>query len=83
MAGLPVICLHAERLPVVGLVLKRLVDVLGAGLALIVLSPFLAGDRGFYEARFTGSGSLLRGTGRTQRAALPLLQVSHDGEQCR
>ena len=38
---LPVICLHAERLPVAALVLKRLVDVFGAGLALIVLSPLL------------------------------------------
>jgi len=38
----PVICLHAERLPAAGLVLKRVVDVAGAGLALIVLSPLLA-----------------------------------------
>jgi lipopolysaccharide/colanic/teichoic acid biosynthesis glycosyltransferase len=37
-----VICLHAERLPAAGLVLKRLVDVLGAGLALVALSPLLA-----------------------------------------
>jgi exopolysaccharide biosynthesis polyprenyl glycosylphosphotransferase len=42
VGDLPVICLHAERLPAVGLALKRVVDVTGAGLALAVLSPFLA-----------------------------------------
>jgi exopolysaccharide biosynthesis polyprenyl glycosylphosphotransferase len=42
VVGLPLICLHAERLPVAGLVLKRLVDVTGAGLVLILLSPLLA-----------------------------------------
>ncbi len=38
----PVICLHAERLPSGGLVMKRLVDVAGAGIALIMLAPLLA-----------------------------------------
>lgn len=38
---LPVICLHAERLPVAGLVLKRCVDVMGATFALVILSPLL------------------------------------------
>ncbi len=38
-----VICVHAERRPEIGLVLKRIVDVMGAGLALIVLAPLLAG----------------------------------------
>jgi exopolysaccharide biosynthesis polyprenyl glycosylphosphotransferase len=42
VGDLPVICLHAERLPAAGLVLKRVVDVAGAGLALMVLSPLLA-----------------------------------------
>lgn len=42
VGGTPVICLHAERLPAAGLVLKRLVDVFGACLALAVLSPLLA-----------------------------------------
>jgi len=41
VGDLPVICLHAERLPAAGLILKRLVDVIGAGLALTVLSPLL------------------------------------------
>ena len=41
VGGLPVICLHAERLPAAGLVLKRITDVLGAGFALAVLSPLL------------------------------------------
>ena len=39
---LPVIPLHAERLPALSLVLKRVVDLLGAGLALMALSPLLA-----------------------------------------
>jgi len=44
-----VICVHAERLPEVGLVLKRVVDVIGAGLALTVLSPVLAGIAGLIK----------------------------------
>ncbi len=42
VGDLPVICLHAERLPAAGLVLKRLVDVTGACFALAILSPLLA-----------------------------------------
>jgi exopolysaccharide biosynthesis polyprenyl glycosylphosphotransferase len=42
VGDLPVICLHAERLPAAGLLLKRMVDVAGAGFALTVLSPFMA-----------------------------------------
>jgi exopolysaccharide biosynthesis polyprenyl glycosylphosphotransferase len=38
---LPVICLHAERLPAAGLVLKRGMDLMGAGFALGVLSPLI------------------------------------------
>jgi exopolysaccharide biosynthesis polyprenyl glycosylphosphotransferase len=41
VGDLPVICLHAERLPA-GLVLKRVVDVAAAGLALTALAPLLA-----------------------------------------
>ena len=41
VGGLPVISLHAEQLPAASLVLKRLVDVLGATLALTLLSPLL------------------------------------------
>jgi exopolysaccharide biosynthesis polyprenyl glycosylphosphotransferase len=40
--GLPVICLHAERLPGASLVVKRCVDVAGASFALALLSPLLA-----------------------------------------
>jgi exopolysaccharide biosynthesis polyprenyl glycosylphosphotransferase len=42
VGDLPVICLHEERLPAAGLVLKRVADVAGAGLALVALSPLLA-----------------------------------------
>ena len=41
IGAFPLICLHAERLPAVGLMLKRLVDVLAAGIALLTLSPLL------------------------------------------
>jgi exopolysaccharide biosynthesis polyprenyl glycosylphosphotransferase len=39
---LPVIGLHVERLPAVDLVVKRVTDVIGAGMLLAVLSPFIA-----------------------------------------
>ena len=42
VGDLPVICLHAERLPALPLFLKRLVDVVGAGFSLLVISPLLA-----------------------------------------
>ena len=35
------ICLHAERLPTLALILKRVVDVLGAGVALFFLAPVM------------------------------------------
>lgn len=38
----PVICLHAERLPAAGLALKRVMDVLGAGVILAASSVLLA-----------------------------------------
>ena len=65
----PVICLHAECLPAFGLVLKRVLDVIGAGLALTVLSPLLAVIAGlikvdspgpaFYSAQRAGRKSRL------------------------
>lgn len=42
VGGIPMICLHSERLPIAGLVLKRLMDFSGAVAALIVLVPLLA-----------------------------------------
>ncbi len=42
VAGIPLISLHQERLPVTGLLLKRALDVAGAGTALILLAPALA-----------------------------------------
>jgi exopolysaccharide biosynthesis polyprenyl glycosylphosphotransferase len=42
VGGLPVICLHAERLPAAGLALKRCVDVVGSVFTLTILSPLLA-----------------------------------------
>jgi exopolysaccharide biosynthesis polyprenyl glycosylphosphotransferase len=42
IGGIPLICLHEERLPVAGLFLKRALDVVGAGAALILIAPALA-----------------------------------------
>jgi len=39
---LPVICLHAERLPIADLILKRLTDIFCAGIALTVFAPLFA-----------------------------------------
>jgi len=39
---LPMIYVHAEQLPAAGLVIKRTIDVIGAGMALLILSPVLA-----------------------------------------
>ncbi len=49
VGDLPVICLHAERLPAASLALKRLVDVLGAGCALMALSPLLGAISGLVK----------------------------------
>lgn len=42
IGDMPVICLHAERLPAAALVLKRFADVAGAGLTCVMLAPLLA-----------------------------------------
>jgi exopolysaccharide biosynthesis polyprenyl glycosylphosphotransferase len=55
VGDLPIICLHAERLPATGLMLKRFVDVVGAGLALVVISPLLAIVAGLIKLDSRGS----------------------------
>jgi exopolysaccharide biosynthesis polyprenyl glycosylphosphotransferase len=42
IGGIPLICLHAERLPVTALFLKRALDLVGAGVLLILMAPTLA-----------------------------------------
>jgi exopolysaccharide biosynthesis polyprenyl glycosylphosphotransferase len=41
IGGMPLISLHEERLPVAGLWLKRVLDVVGAAVALILMAPAL------------------------------------------
>jgi exopolysaccharide biosynthesis polyprenyl glycosylphosphotransferase len=41
IGGIPLICLHEERLPVAGLLLKRALDVVGAVTGLILMGPAL------------------------------------------
>jgi exopolysaccharide biosynthesis polyprenyl glycosylphosphotransferase len=54
VGDLRMICLHAERLPLGGLALKRLVDVVGAGLALLLLSPALVVIAGLIKLESPG-----------------------------
>jgi exopolysaccharide biosynthesis polyprenyl glycosylphosphotransferase len=54
VGDLPVICLHVERLPAAAMILKRLVDVIGAGAALILLSPLLLVIGGLIKADSRG-----------------------------
>jgi exopolysaccharide biosynthesis polyprenyl glycosylphosphotransferase len=42
IGGIPLISLHEEPLPVAGLFLKRTLDVVGAGTALVLMAPALA-----------------------------------------
>jgi exopolysaccharide biosynthesis polyprenyl glycosylphosphotransferase len=55
VGDLPLICLHTERLPAVALVLKRVVDVIGAGLALTIVLPLLAVIAGLIKLDSCGS----------------------------
>lgn len=41
VGGVPLICLHTERLPAVGLFIKRTVDVLAAAIVLLLCAPLL------------------------------------------
>jgi len=41
VGGLPVICVHAEQPPLAELVMKRIIDIIGAGFGLAILSPLL------------------------------------------
>ena len=69
VGDLPVICLHAERLPAVGLAFKRLVDVVGALFALSLLSPLLAVISGLI--RLDSRGPVLYSALRAGRKARP------------
>ena len=71
VGGLPVICLHAERLPAAGLVLKRLADIVGAGFALTALSPLLAVIAGLIK--LDSPGPVLYRALRAGRKARPFV----------
>jgi exopolysaccharide biosynthesis polyprenyl glycosylphosphotransferase len=42
IGDLPLISLHAEQVPAMGLVLKRLMDMVGSGLILVIFAPLMA-----------------------------------------
>jgi exopolysaccharide biosynthesis polyprenyl glycosylphosphotransferase len=54
IGDLAAICLHRERLPAVGLFVKRVADAFVAGLALLALSPLLAVVAGLIKLGSTG-----------------------------
>jgi exopolysaccharide biosynthesis polyprenyl glycosylphosphotransferase len=65
LGGLPLICVHVERLPAAGLALKRLVDVAGASIAMVVLCPLLAALA--FLVKVDSEGSVLYGAKRAGR----------------
>ena len=69
VGDMPVISLHAERLPSAGLILKRVVDVAGAGLVMTVLSPLLFAIAGLI--RMDSRGPFLYCAQRGGRKGLP------------
>jgi len=71
IGDLPVICLHAERLPAAGLWLKRLVDIAGSGFALGLLWPLLAVIAGLIK--LDSPGPVLYCAARAGRKGRPFL----------
>lgn len=69
VGDLPMISLHAERLPAAGLFCKRLVDVIGSGIAMIVLSPLLAAIAALIK--LDSSGPVLYSANRAGRKGMP------------
>jgi exopolysaccharide biosynthesis polyprenyl glycosylphosphotransferase len=55
LGNLPVICLHRERLPVAGLFTKRILDVLGGSVALLLSAPLLIAIAALIKLDSSGS----------------------------
>jgi len=86
VGGLPVICVHAERLPAAGLVVKRIIDIVGASLGLILLSPLMAVVA--LLIRLDSSGSVLYVAKRAGRKGRPFRcykfrTMGSDADQCK
>ena len=79
IGGIPLICLHEEQLPVAGLLLKRTLDLVGAGAALIFMVPVLAVLGDSHQIGFARACALCGATSGTQGQTVSLLQVSHHG----
>jgi len=69
IGDMPLISLHEERLPVVGLFVKRALDVAGAGVALMLLAPALAAIA--ILVRLDSSGPVLYAALRAGRKGRP------------
>ena len=62
--------------------MKRVLDMLLSSLALLVLSPVMAGDRDRWCGWIRRGPSSTRGADRAQGAHVHLLQVPHHGGGC-
>ncbi len=86
VAGLPVICVHAERLPAGGLVAKRIIDIVGAGLGLIMMSPLMVAIA--LLIKVNSNGPALYAAKRAGRKGRPFLCYKFrtmviDADQCK
>lgn len=69
VGDLPMICLHAERLPATSLGCQRLLDVIGAAFAMIVLAPLLAAIAALIK--LDSPGPVLYSARRAGRKGMP------------
>lgn len=69
VGGLPVICVHAERLPSADLVIKRIIDIVGASLGLILISPLMVAIA--LLIKLDSPGSVLYAAKRAGRKGMP------------
>ena len=79
----PTIPLHRGETPVIGMFLKRILDVLLSSLALVILSPLIAAIAVARKARFARADLLLLRPDREEGPCFPLHQVSYHGGGCR
>ncbi len=86
VGGLPVICVHAEHLPAGGLVAKRIIDIVGAGLGLIVMSPLMVAIA--LLIKVDSNGPVLYAAKRAGRKGRPFRcykfrTMGNDADQCK
>ena len=78
----PTIPLHRGELPVLGMVMKRLLDIAVSSVALVLFVAGAAGNRHCGAHGFTRADLLCGGADGEKGTGLPLLQVPHHGARC-